>query len=133
MQLSVLPREARVYRYMWCVCIHRYLYVCDCLIFFTNILLDDEDCDWDGGDCNQLCNNTCNIYESFSNGYCDSDCNNTYCSFDNGDCADIGNQTYCNQYSVDLNDTNPSLCQTDWINDAWFVKLYISTVFASFI
>ena len=80
-----------------------------------------KDCGFDGGDCNQLCNNNitqfypnCSMYDMFDNGICDLGCNSSYCSFDFGDCitVDVGNGTYCNN-DIDYNLTS----QYSWITE----------------
>ena len=45
------------------------------------------DCNYDGGDCNQLCNFTQCDYLSLGDGVCDSECRNEDCGFDYCDCT----------------------------------------------
>ena len=89
---------------------------------------NNENCYYDGGDCNQICEEyypNCSMSEMFGNGICDIECNNTLCSYDVGECVvdqyssiDISrlfgyNATYCD----DLEDVH--LCLIDWIDDGW--------------
>ena len=69
-------------------------------------------CQYDNGDCMQLCDFTQCPLELIGDGNCDTQCNNTLCQFDGGDCQ---NTTYCNP-----DETDPwKQCHTAWIGDGW--------------
>ena len=63
---------------------------------YENGVCNDEcnvaSCNFDGWDCNQLCNHDeygasdCNTLGLFDNGGCDIACNNSYCNYDNYEC-----------------------------------------------
>ena len=74
---------------------------------YVNIMI--LDCQFDGGDCLQLCNFTeCNI-KTMGDGNCDSGCNNTNCDWDGGDCTEgFGNRTVCGDS-----------CEVAWVGDGW--------------
>ena len=73
--------------------------VCDSACFANN-------CGWDSGDCNQLCNYTACDISSWTDGVCDSSCNSTECEWDGYDCG---------FYDFDCA-TN---CTLGWLNDGW--------------
>ena len=83
--------------------------VCD---EFCNV----QECNFDGGDCNQLClitNQDCDIYSMLANDECNVECNNTYCSWDFGDCSNTFNLsdingTYCNIDAYEMSITSDS-------------------------
>ena len=80
-------------------------------------------CQFDGGDCFQLCNFTkCNI-ETMANGNCDAGCNNTECGWDGGDCnVEFGELTVCNNNHgfVDRFER----CNVTWVGDGWYYVNY---------
>ena len=64
-----------------------------------------DDCNYDGGDCNQLCqinSPECYTVGLFGNGACDIACNTSYCDYDRHECIPgmviefPDNVTYCN-------------------------------------
>ena len=54
---------------------------------FCNYECNVPDCNYDGGDCNQLCDFTQCDYLSLGDGICDSGCRNAECGFDYCDCT----------------------------------------------
>ena len=91
---------------------------------------DNEECFWDSGDCNQLCD--CDK-ELWFNDKCDIECNTTDCDYDFGHCVTSSNDTcftsnFVNSYSwnddYNYNYSNSSdnltlSCYIQWKNDAW--------------
>ena len=98
------------------------------------------DCDFDGGDCNQLCQYyapDCYSFGLFENGICDVECNTTYCNYDNYQCVTNGeiivefdeNVTICNideliSYVEQAEDSdviivNDTKCLVEWVDDLW--------------
>ena len=100
-------------------------------------------CNFDGGDCNQLCweySSQC-IIGLFDNGVCNSACNNSYCDFDKYECYQedseiifANNTTYCDEnividvnvsrnYNISngstVNTDNSKLCRIQWVDDGW--------------
>ena len=120
-------------------------------LLWGNGVCDEEcniaGCNWDGGDCNQLClveySDECNIFSAFDNGFCDQLCNNSVCEYDKYECisdklswndynltALYGlDAIYCNNDNdsdIDIKFINDSininsnyLCQINWIDDLW--------------
>ena len=100
---------------------------------------DFEACNYDGGDCNQLCqikSPDCYSLSLFNNGVCEEACNITECDFDQYECVttplDIQfptNMSYCNIDEImssstdsDVNttydiDTTTGLCHVSWVDD----------------
>ena len=90
----------------------------------------DEDCNFagcnfDGGDCNQLCNidsPDCYSISLFDNGICDVACNTSLCDYDKYECITESvlnisfakNMTYCNDDHDEL-----ELCLVSWVDDKW--------------
>ena len=99
-----------------------------------------EDCNFDGGDCNQLCETesqgNCYSFGLFANGICDNECNISSCDYDKYECIpytsniinaseivfDI-NMTYCdiniNNTTTTTNNNNTNQCPIFWVNDGW--------------
>eukprot|EP01084_Bolivina_argentea_P025857 48093_1 len=79
-----------------------------------------EICGWDGGDCNQLCGDECNIYESFGNGECNNACNSTECDWDGLDCLVI-DESACESHGCDISWINDDICDKNCNNmDCYF-------------
>ena len=92
---------------------------------------DREECDYDGGDCNQLCD--CD-YGKWFNNKCDIECNTTQCHWDFDQCipTPAGNET-CNLMNITVtqsiyshysynNTDNIAItipCYESWIDDTW--------------
>ena len=105
------------------------------------------ECNYDNGDCNQLCTFECNMTLWF-NDVCDISCNTSVCNYDFYQCLNIDNSTqYCYYYNqtittdsslsintslsinsnatdidtyfdyVDNNITFDGSCQTSWVDD----------------
>ena len=118
---------------------------------FQNGVCNDEcnaaACDFDGGDCNQLCQTDspdCYSLSLFDNNVCDIGCNTSYCSYDNYECIDTSidiyfppNMSYCNIIINSTNSTNfnqtaladentnvntSNLCDIEWVQDGWCDK-----------
>ena len=73
-------------------------------------------CNYDFGDCNQLCDfEECTV-TGWTNGPCDSNCNTTECEYDGYDCGGLecADSRYCNQLLVD-NGWCESGCKNDSI------------------
>ena len=67
-------------------------------------------CDFDGGDCFQLCE--CRDYDLWDNEICDDACNTTRCHYDFGECSEsiyYGNTTCF--------DRNGTVCYNEWTSD----------------
>ena len=100
---------------------------------------DIEECGFDGGDCNQLCNyDECSM-ELLWNDECNLECNNTECKFDFLNCVDtletnengtcyVGNASIddYNSSSSSYNSTNyefnsqvSKICYNEWTTDSW--------------
>ena len=85
-----------------------------------------DECDYDGGDCNQLCD--CE-YDLWFNNECDTQCNTTQCSWDFYQCVQTpslnetcslenGNATNSMNDASD-EDIGSIPCYTLWIDDTW--------------
>ena len=88
-----------------------------------------EECNYDGGDCNQLCD--CD-YDLWFNDKCDNECNTTQCNWDFYQCIDTfgindtcssANSTnsdneWINYTSIDVDISNTP-CYVSWIDDTW--------------
>ena len=118
--------------------------------YYQNGVCEDqcnrEECNFDGGDCNQLCQCDSNLW---FNDICDVSCNTTLCSYDfeqcvndetnpNDTCSDVNNTTI--SWDTDGNYTHNSSamddtstytnediwssvpCYTSWIGDGWCDK-----------
>ena len=80
---------------------------------------DTDYCDYDGGDCTQLC-------DTFNSGLllnveCDMSCNTTICEYDYELCAvnvDVNDTCYY-QDGTNGTDVETIVCCTSWTEDAW--------------
>ena len=92
---------------------------CYAIEWQNGVCLDEcniEECNYDGGDCNQLCD--CE-YDLWFNNQCDDECNTTQCNWDFYQCVESvdANET-CNVTGGDMvNYTIP--CYVSWTDDTW--------------
>ena len=84
-----------------------------------------EECEYDGGDCNQFCD--CD-YNLWMNDKCDDTCNTTQCNWDFYQCveADEVNETcnivVVNEWNDDTNNDSDNYsihCYKSWVDDTW--------------
>ena len=95
-----------------------------------------HDCNWDGGDCNQLCQCDTDLW---LNDKCDENCNTTDCIYDFYDCVDFirgdvwssdNNQTCFetssnssnysdSNYNYNMSIIERQICYNAWIDDEW--------------
>ena len=93
---------------------------------------NSDSCNFDGGDCSQLCqmySPGCSSLSLFGNQYCDIVCNTSWCNYDNYQCIseiDVtfpSNWTHCNSESNLSNTANGNvslnLCPIEWVGDEW--------------
>ena len=94
-----------------------------------NIGCNNEGCQFDGGDCAQLCDFEICTPDLIGNGYCDLECNNKNCMYDFGECkleneefklSELVNGTNITEYEYEiayciLN----TKCKQNWINDGY--------------
>ena len=76
-------------------------------------MCNNADCQFDGGDCIQLCHFDKCDYKLLGNGVCDEGCNTEYCNYDEYDCVELDNYDLC-QSTFDEHG-----CNATWINDGW--------------
>lgn len=83
---------------------------------------DVQDCNFDGGDCSQLCQTKtqgdCYSLGLFANGICDSECNITECDYDKYECLPYTYVDIVFGYNVTYCDDDKQ-CPIQWVNDGW--------------
>ena len=91
---------------------------------------DDSNCEYDSGDCNQLCDlEECDV-TGWTDTICNSACNSTECDYDGYDCDSpltCANTTLCNPLMLgdgwcDIGCKNDSIC--GWYENAYDCSEY---------
>ena len=86
---------------------------------------NNQECGFDGGDCNQRCQGECD-YTLWFNDECDNECNNAVCAYD---------FYSCRNYTIGANDTcyeNAVLdqkCYTKWTTDDDWCDNHVCALF----
>ena len=98
------------------------------LVYCTPILWGDgvctdycnhEECNWDNGDCDQLCEDDCfdNRQEYLFNDECDSVCNTSNCKYDWYNCVPESDEVVCYNDSIGIDHEGD--CYYGWSRDRW--------------